>query len=356
MRSFLSYVSLTAVALTACGAPAGSSTTGAEVKAPEATPCAAPDPAARERVGEAERGYAPIDDDAVPSYVGKTVYAGSIVPLRTRGGAQVKLVAGEALTLCRADAKKDPAPRKLGRGEVVRTRDFGGPPPPPGPKHGYVVVKNADGDVGEVMVSTLSAQPLHYDLRHPGDGQALLTATFREAKALALKIDALHAKHAFELQALTANDADAAKRLDHDRVYAMRESFEASKRLVYALVHGSNMAKESLLREKMWAVRFGDPALVEVYAHGIKDPDARKKHERLTSCLGALSGATASGNEARRAAAEKADKPWRKRMTDVPAAQLEALDSEKVAKLDARIAELEQRRQGQLASPACSEP
>jgi hypothetical protein len=353
MRLLLSTLGLAALALTACGAPAAS-TTGAELKAPEATPCAAPNAAARDQVPESQRGFEPIDDDAVPSFVGKTVYAGSIVKV-SGGRRAIGIISGEALTLCRADTKKEPPPRKLGRGEVVRTRDFGGPPPPPGPKHSLVVVKNADGEMGEVQLTALSAQPLKYDLRHPGDGKTLLMAAFHEASALAPKIDALHAQHAFQLASISANEPDAAKRRDSRKVRAMRESFEASKHLVHNLVYGSNMAKESLLREKMWAVKFGDPTLVEVYAHGIKDPEEKKKHEALQRCLGSLSGATAAGNEARRAEASKAEKAWRKNMKGVPDAQLAALDAENEAKLDAEIARLKQRREEQLAAPTCKD-
>lgn len=341
----------------ACGAPpAGSSTPSS---APAEVACAAPSDDARAQVPEADRGFQPIDFDAVPATVGKVVYAAKMVKLtavRGRSTESVVVATGEAVTLCRAEERKEPPPRAPGPGEVVRTRNFGGPPPPPPPKYAQVVVKTADGHVGDVFIGELSARPLKYDLRHPGDARTLLLNAFREAVALAPKIDALHAKYAYALMGTNANEQDAARRRDYAVAQAMRESFEADSTLVHNLVYGSNVAKESLLREKMWAVRFGDPALVDVYSHGMKDPAEKKKHEPLKTCLGNLSGAIESGNGIRRAEERKAEKPWRKNMTGVPDAQLAALDTENLAKIDDEIAKLKQRRQEQLASPACKEP
>jgi hypothetical protein len=166
----------------------------------------------------------------------------------------------------------------------------------------------------------------------------------------------MHAKYAFALRTTSLNNGDAAMQSDYPKALAMEASFAADRTLVHDLVYGSGTTMEGMLRTKMWVTRFGDQTLVDVYAHGIKDPAEKKQREPLQNCLSVLANATQMGVEIHRLEEEKAQKPWRKNITGVPEAQLAALDAENVATRDADIMKRKQQRQDYFDSPSCKVP
>jgi len=327
MHRFCLFVAASALTVTACASPPPRVPPPAP-KAEAPLQCRTPTDALPESLPEGERAFEPIDDDVVPSMVGKTVFAGRLET------SDVNLIAGEPLTLCKAE-------------EFDRKGSQGG-------RYNYVTVKNLDGEIGKVQIGNLSSRPLKYDLRHPGDAQTLLANAFHEAKSVASRLDALHAKHSFSL-IRAGQESSAEMRRDYAKADALRKSFDGDATLVHHLTYGSNVSKESLLRSKAWVARFGDPALLDVYVRGLGDGIERKRYEPFNRCLASLVHAVESGNMARGAEEEKTEKSWRSGMTGVAPAQLEALDKENVERLDKAIASYGKRRQEQLAWPECNE-
>lgn len=309
-----------------------SSGAAAETRAAELSTCSAPKASAAGVTSGEQLGFRPLEPAELGSWTGKTVYAGKTMHLLTKFGREdgPELAAGEPLTLCGVEAKKERPSSEPAPGRRARTRSFGKSDGPKNDGSGdpvFVVVKSAAGSTGRIQARRLSSRPLAFDLRGPAEAHDLMLAVAKEAELVGRA-----------LQDERPSDTDWAGRA---RARAMKESLDADIAFLHAMTYGY-LSRDSLIRKKSWALGAKDPKVMDYLSHGIKEPETKKRFAAVEHCARRWSRIATLTETIAVLEREKASKPWRRGVQNGPAAQLEALDAEKIEAIDRRI---EQNRQ-----------
>ncbi len=238
----------------------------------------------------------------VPALVGKQVFAGT-----TQDARGTWIYAGEPLTLVSAEAYQKSA--------NVTTYNF-------------VRIKTKEGKEGEVQIQYLSKAPLRFNLRTPGKAKALVLAILNDAFDLHAKLHAFRSRLRYDIASSTQPD-------EYHQVESMKSVFEKERSLLYSLVYGASTSEEDILRKEgtRWIADAADTTLLDWYAHGIRDKAVRKKFESAHKAVGYLDNVSRLSVDLANLENEKTKKPWRERMTGVPADKLAKLDADNMARI-----------------------
>jgi hypothetical protein len=255
--------------------------------------------------------FEPIAFTGVPDLVGKEVFAGVTLEV---GSAWV--YAGEPLLLVAAPA---------------RTRDGQTTYP-------FVRVKTAAGKEADVPLRALSRTALRFDLRNPGTAHELALAVLADAYEIPARMHELRSKRDYKIDSNQHPD-------EYHQADSLAESFKFQRQLLHNLIHGSHQRREDVLREEpmRWLAAASNDALLAWYTDGVPDKKLKTKLENAVAALNLLDGVASLGFSIARLETEKAEKPWRRRLADLPEDKLAKLDAENAARIDADVAKSQQR-------------
>lgn len=246
--------------------------------------------------------FEPVAFTDVPDLVGKQVFAGINFEV---GSAWA--YAGEPLMLVAA-----PPVKRDGK-----------------TSYQFVRVKTAEGKEADVQLRFLSKAALKFNLRDPGTARQLVLAILADAYELPAKMHEIRSKFHYDIDSTEQPD-------EYHQVQSLAESFKFQRMLLHGLVHSALTSKEMVLRnqETRWIVQASDGAILDWYVNGIQDKAVKTKLENADLALRTLDGVSSLASNLARLEKEKTDKPWRRRVKDVPEDKLVQLDAENLAKID----------------------
>lgn len=250
--------------------------------------------------------FEPITFTDIPDLVGKQVFAGVNIPL-----GPVWAYAGEPLTLVAAPPVK--------RGDTTI--------------YEFVRVKTEDSKEVDVPLRFLSRTALRFNLRSPGTARQLVLALLADAFDLPAKMHEFQVKYQYNARSSAPPD-------EHSQLESLEESFKFEHTLLHNLVHGALVSKDQALRDgaTKWLVAASDETILDWYCHGIPDKKLKAKLANAALALNALDdGVLHLDFVVGQLYKEKADKLWRRGLSDLPAEKLEKLDAENLARIDKEI-------------------
>lgn len=251
--------------------------------------------------------FEPIAFTDLPDLVGKQVFAGGNIPL-----GSVWAYAGEPLTLVAAPPRK--------RGDTT--------------SYEFVRVKTEASKEVDVPIRFLSKTALRFNLRSPGTAQQLVLALLADAFDLPAKMHELQVKYQYNVSSSTSPD-------EYSQLESLDESFRFERTLLHNLVYGALVSKDQALRDERtkWLVAASDDTILDWYSGGITNKKLKAKLANADLALSALdSGVLHLDFVVGQLYKEKADKLWRRGLSDLPADKLEKLDAENLARIDKEIA------------------
>jgi hypothetical protein len=318
--------------------------------------CPAPAATAGNDVAPGDRGFTPVESDALlgGSLTNQTLFMG----VSTEGhdlhypdtkkyrldepAKDPMLLAGDPVTVCVV------VPANILKTDGATKAEIKTP--------GGVVVKTAAGERRLIPATQLSTTPLAYSLRHPGSADQLVRDLFAEGLHDGKLVNERMKANQYASEDIVQDAGQWKVPWAYSQGQAFEKSMvETTDHLRY-MVHG-RIDRASIMRSRdmAWIVKADDSKILDWHVDGVPAAEKPASYDGMLQCVQGMGHIHGAGMSYASKLEEMKEKRWRKGLLDASEEKLATLDKAEMARLQKDADRFMKIIADQLGNKGCKE-